>query len=68
MGTFMELNLLSSDLVDAHDELWHPGPPVWFIRIVHSYYTNNFDKSSNDNQEASCNPATSAALGVTARA
>ena len=49
MGMFMELNLLSSDLVDAHDELWHPRLPIWFIRIVHLYYINNFDQFSNDN-------------------
>ena len=68
MGTFMEMDHLEFNYADVHDELWHPGPPVWFIRIVHLYYTNNFNESSNDNQEASCNPATSAALGATAQA
>ncbi|KAF9503033.1 hypothetical protein BS47DRAFT_1402824 [Hydnum rufescens UP504] len=52
MGTFMELDLLSSDLADVHDELWHPGLPVWFISIDHSYYTNNSDECSHDDQEA----------------
>ncbi|KAF9514043.1 hypothetical protein BS47DRAFT_1361999 [Hydnum rufescens UP504] len=67
MGTFMELDLLSSDLADVHDELWHPGPPVWFISIDHLYYTNNSDERSHDDQEARCNPERSAALGAAAQ-